>query len=315
MSANDLLLWMSARCQGSWLQFRNAVEELHLSNGDATSAEDDDARDPLALPLYQALRLNLQRLAHAEFFAGGGGADWRVTPPSLAVTQTVNGWLGVLAGARSPRLLQLVSNASTSATARTLSFPESPDQISFTASGQEILAALAERANLRLQRDAPASLLGCIPAIDDPSLRDPFPLPFGADWRIDRFSASGLRWQPATREDAASSRGGLFRFTLRHQRYMLLCSKGAAFRVPGQVGKFLVLRRRRRQVFRYDVRSLQLSIPAICRPPLLVERALILCSGSLPCYQSDSGAGTLAYTEVPISVARAAAALLRQELQ
>ena len=29
MSADALLLWMSARRQGSWQQFRAAVEELH----------------------------------------------------------------------------------------------------------------------------------------------------------------------------------------------------------------------------------------------------------------------------------------------
>jgi hypothetical protein len=30
VNANRLLLWMSARRQGSWSQFRAAVEELHI---------------------------------------------------------------------------------------------------------------------------------------------------------------------------------------------------------------------------------------------------------------------------------------------
>ncbi len=30
MSINDLLLWMSMREQGSWTQFRDAVERFHI---------------------------------------------------------------------------------------------------------------------------------------------------------------------------------------------------------------------------------------------------------------------------------------------
>src|SRR5258708_33608088 len=84
MSANALLLWMSARRQGSWQQFRTAVEELHLDESNDIEGEGDDAPDQFALPLYQTLRLNLQRIGHGEFFAGAGGADWRGTPPSPA---------------------------------------------------------------------------------------------------------------------------------------------------------------------------------------------------------------------------------------
>jgi hypothetical protein len=316
MSANALLLWMSARRQGSWQQFRAAVEELHVNDRGMTSADDDDAPDQFALPLYQELRLNLQRLGHAEFFAGAGGADWRVSPPSLAVTQTApHGWLGVLAGARSPRLLQRLNTAGALSKLQMLVFPACPDQILVIEGGQEELSAVADGAGLLLQRDAPKTLLACLPPIDDPSLRNQFELPFGADWRIDRFSSEDLRWHPATRDDARSTSGGLFRFSLRHQRYMLFCSRGSAFRVPGQIGKFLVLRRRRRFVLRYDASSLRLLVPSSCRPPFLVERALILCSGLLPSYQSNSGTGTLEYAQIPESIARTAAALLRQELR
>ena len=42
MSANSLLLWMSARRRGSWAQFRAAVEELHLHVDTEAEGEDDD---------------------------------------------------------------------------------------------------------------------------------------------------------------------------------------------------------------------------------------------------------------------------------
>jgi hypothetical protein len=312
MSANALLLWMSARRQGSWQQFRAAVEELHINDSAVTSA-DDDTPDQFALPLYQSLRLDFQRLGHAEFFAGVDGADWRVTPPSLAVTRSTDEWLGVLAGARSPKLLHRLT-AAASGRLQNICSPGCPDQILIGADSEDVLAAVARQAGLLLQLNAPATLLTCLPPIDDSSVRHECPMPFGADWKIERFSAENLRWRSATRDDAVSASGDLFRFSLQHQRYLLFCLRGIAFRVPGQVGKFLVLRRRRRNIIRYDVSSMRLSVPASCRPPFLVERALILCSGSLPSYRTNSGIGTIEYAQISESVARTTAAILRQEL-
>jgi hypothetical protein len=313
MTANALLHWMSARRKGSWQQFRAAVEELHVQDEDVATHEDDEAPDQFELPLYQALRLNLQRVGHAEFFAGADDAEWRVTPPSLALTRSVHGWLGVLVGARSRRLQQRVISASASQTLQTMQIPGCPDQILVFAGNEDALAAIAQRADLVVQREAPAALLTCLPPIDDPAVRHACPLPFGAEWKIERFCAADLRWKPTTSEHPASASGELLRYSLRYRREVLFCLRGKVFRVPGQVGKFLILNRRRRRVLRYDSGSLRLSVPANCRPPFLVERALILCSGSLPSYRAGSGSGTLEYDQIPESIARTTAALLRQD--
>ncbi len=318
MSANELLLWISARRQGSWQQFRTAVEELHIAegNGDPQGGAEEDTADQYALPLYQALRLTLQRLGHAEFFGGVRGSDWRVAPPSLAATQHPRGWLGVVAGARSPRLLERLKGAAASTEIETLSLPACSDQLRIVAGDTRTLADIAQQAGLLFQPDAPAAILMSLPTVDDPAVRRRADLPFGADWRIEQFSASDLGWRGATRDEALSTSGGLFRFSLGHQRYVLLCSKGAAFQVPGQVGKYVVLRRRRRRILRYDAVHRRLSAPASCRPPFLVERALILCSGLLPCYEPAPGAtGILHYADVPEPIAGLVAALLRQELR
>lgn len=315
MNPNALLFWMSARRQGSWQQFRAAVEELHVGESDDLGGEDDDAPVQFALSLYQTLRFNLQRMGHAEFFAGAGDSDWRVTPPCLAVTQHARGWLGILVGARSPALLQRLRDAvePASASVETLTLPAYPDQLLAVADNEGALAAVAERAGILLQCDAPSALLTSLPPIDDPCVRHPAELPFGADWRIERFFSENLAWKSATLDDATSASAGLFRFSLRHQRHVLFCVRGAAFRVPGQVGKYLVLRikRRRRQVLRYDGQKRTLAVPASCRPPFLVERALVLCSGSPPSYEN----GILHYTEISESTAAIAAALLRQEFR
>lgn len=316
MSGNDLLLWMSARREGSWQQFRAAVEELHVSAPGMDDSQEDETSDRFDLPLYQALRLNLQRLGHAEFFAGAGDAEWRVTPPSLAVTLSTRGWIGVMAGARSPNLMRRIHVASNSLRLNRSQFPACPDQFVFGAEDPEALAGLAENVGLCLQRDAPTALLACLPPIDDPAVRHRVPLPLGSDWKIERFSPEDLRWLSARREEAESTAWGLFRFALRHQRQVLVCSRGEAFRVPVQVGKFLALRRyrRRQPTLEYASASRTLAFPVICRPPFLVERALILCSGALPTFAAGAGRSTLSYTGIPEQTAATTAELLRQRL-
>ncbi len=319
MSANSLLLWMSARRHGSWAQFRAAVEELNLGADVEGEGEGDDAPDQLALPLYQTLRFNLQRVGHAEFFAGAGaGAEWRVTPPALAITRRAHGWLGVVVGARSLALASRFRSAAASRAAElsVLALASCPDQILITANSRDTLVAIADEADLLLQDHAPAALLASLPPVDDPKVRYQTELPFGLDWRIDRFVPDDLVWRSATLDDARTASVGLFRFSLRHQRHVLFCCKGAAATIPGQVGKYLVLHRRRRHVLRYDARCRMLSMPASCRPPFLVERALILCSGSPPSYESSGlRGGALHYADVPHDIAATAAALLRQELR
>jgi hypothetical protein len=317
MSANDLLLWMSARRQGSWQQFRTAVEELHVADSDGGSqgGMEEDAADQYSFPLYQTLRLNVQRLGHVEFFAGAGGSDWRVAPPSLAVTQHGRGWVGVVAGARSSRLLERLKGVASLTEIETVSAPACPDQLRMVTRDARTLAGIAQRAGLLLQHDAPVAILMSLPPVDDSALRRRAELPFGADWRIEQWSASELGWRAATRDEVLSNPLALFRFSLRHQRYVFLCFRGVAFQVPGEVGKFVVLRRRRRQVLRYDAVERRLSVPASCRPPFLMERALILCSGLLPSYErGTAAAGVLHYSDVPEAIARLASALLRQEL-
>ena len=62
---------------------------------------------PINLPYALSnSKVQFQRTGHAEFFAGAGDADWRVTPPSLAVTQNTRGWLGIVVGARSQRVIR-----------------------------------------------------------------------------------------------------------------------------------------------------------------------------------------------------------------
>ena len=191
-----------------------------------------------------------------------------------------------------------------------------PDQIRLVAEAAPTFLAIADQTGMLLQSDAPQSLLTSFPPVDHPAVRRPDELPFGTDWKIEQFSTTTLRWRMATRDAALATAAGLFRFYLAYRSHVLLCLHGTAYQIPPQVGKYYLLRHRRKKVLGYDALNRRLSIPASCRPPFLVERALILCSGLLPSYERrQSAIGLLHYSDVPETIARLAAALLRQELR
>lgn len=130
MRANELLPWLSARREGSWQQFRAAVDELHLDDSEKAPNQDDDGE----FPLHQELRLDFERLAHVEFFACGCEDGWRVVPPTLAAHPMADGVRGVLCGARSPALLARVLRAASNLGSEMLNRPGVPDVLRFVAS-------------------------------------------------------------------------------------------------------------------------------------------------------------------------------------
>lgn len=316
MSSDKLLFWMSARTSGSWQQFRTAVEELHLDadeDGDADMTDEVVGADGLSL--YQALRLNLQRLGHAEFITAARALEWRVTPPSVAIIPQHDHVFGIVAGARSLKLLDRLSSVAGDRL-ETLQLPSCPALLRVRGADDREVEDIAVRAGFQVQKDAARALLACLPPVDDTAVRRPYSFPLGSDWRIDQFEPRTLRWVPSDRDAAVAARRALFRFSLGHQRYVLLCDRGLCFQIPAQVGKYVVARRRHRRLLQYDTANRTLTVPAICRPPFLVERALILCSGLPPLYEARARAsGLLQYSYVSSEIANLAGSILRQELR
>lgn len=315
MSADHLLLWLSAKGEGSWSQFRSAVETLHaepLSTAGRPSGAAEDAtvgRDS-DLPLYQQLRFALHQLAHVEFQSEEAERRWRVVPPTLAVSSPPQSD-GLLCGARSPALLESLLRA-TDVTVTSSTFEGMPQRLRLEGASHGAVVARARSLGFQIQVDAPIAMLSVLPHVSDTSGWRHSTMPATAGWQVHRFSASQLRWLDARQSDAARARSGLFRFVLKHQRFYYLRSSSRCFRVPVQVGKFAVTRKRR-GILTYDREAETLSALAIFRPPPLIERALVLCSGRVPRF--DASTGRVEYTDVPYLVAQMAAQLLRQKVR
>lgn len=312
MTPNELLLWLSARKQGSWPQFRSAIENLDLAEDAVESSED------AGLPLHQRVRYNLERLGHVEFDAAECGDGWRIVPPVLALSKHDNKAVGILCGARTRRLLEAIEKAATGCLFERLPHAACPDVIRIQADRAEALADFAKQQGILCQLDAPAALLSRLAPADSLKALRREPLPSsGKDWEVKRFTIENkkMRWQTATVPEAnAAGAEGLFRFTRFQTPQYFLREHGETIRVPGALGKYYVLFRRRRHVLRFDRKRESLSLPAIFRPPMLTERALVLCSGFPPSLDVMHRRPRLTYRDIPEEIAATAAEVLKQDL-
>lgn len=314
MRLDHLLVWLSAKGEGSWSQFRGAVEELDVEQGEESPDSDDEgeqsARGTSDLAAYQRVRLALQRLGHVEFFANEVDRRWRVVPPTVALFPA-SGGDGLLCGARSPDLLEALGNLDNVEVTGSAA-PGMPQRILLRAISRNVVAAAARRLGFHVQADAPMAILSATPAVRDSATWYRGQLPETPGWIVHRFSPSRLAWAKVAWEDARAARAGLFRFVMGHQRFHYLRWRGESYSVPVQVGKYAVMRRRR-DILAYNAATQVLSVPAACRPPLLIERALVLCSGFLPRF--DQSLGRVEYASVLPDVARLSAELLQQEVR
>lgn len=313
MIGNDLLRWMSARGSGSWQQFRAAVERLVPDSAPADEGADRDDFDPTKLAIHQTLRLNLERLGFAEFFGAAGEGEWRVAPPVLVIGQFGARQAGLLTGARSDNLMRRIEATATPHETRVEPQENCPDSVFLVTDDPKSLPAIAAATGLISQPDAPTAILSTVRELSLEALGGPVDAPLGNEWGIERFRERDLRWETTDRAelDAAC---GLFRLRFQYRTEFLLRWASQSFRTAPQEAKFLLLRRVRKHVLTYDPRSATLTVPAICRPPLLIDRALHLCSGRLPAFEFRETTASLRYHNISPTVATTVASLLRQRL-
>ena len=311
MTPNELLLWLSARVQGSWVQFRTAVENLGL-------VDPDEAEQGVAFPIYQRVRFNLERLGHVEFDAADCENGWRVVPPALAISRIKDDFIGVLCGARAPNQISRLRQNTNDIAIDFEPRPDCPDIVRTTSSSLSALEALADDAGLSFQEDAPAALLSQVPSIGTLSLWPKEALPItGKEWDVKQLVRTGktATWRTITLRDAnAPGAEGLFCFMRFQSPQYYLRADDETVRLPGAVGKYWLLSRWRRRILKYDRLRMTLTLPAIFRPPLLVERALILCSGYPPTHNVAYNRSTLTYQNIPEEIAGIAAELLKQDI-
>jgi hypothetical protein len=292
---NHLLLWMSARREGTMQALRTEI---------ARAESEFAARADGSRPGW-----DLARLGHAELENPVAGR-WRICPPVLAARSLVGGVSGVLCGARTPQLLQMLGDAAGSHGVQVLTVAQTaaPDLVELKAKSFAALAAAARAAGIWLQPRATRALISAAAPVRT-LVFEPAAMPIGQGWEVSRFSLSGLRWMPWTVEAARSAKKGLFRFRSDYETRHVLRDAAGTWNAPPDAAKYRLLEPRHRPLaYSATTRTFHAALGA--RPPALIERALILASGMLPAKDGPF----LAYREIELADAQAAAKSLGQKL-
>lgn len=269
-----LLQWMSFRESG---RRRDLPEELLSSEQPRRILSDFSA------------------LAHIEVQPDGA---WRIAPPVLAITENdeTDACQAILCGARTPKLLERLKVASARTDAKYSELPRKgqPSIIIVDGVNRPNLEAMAAEANIPVQRDAAFTLLACLPTVRDwPRIE--CPMVAGHVNEVKRFSRSELRWLPSSLVEAEQARRGLFRIRRDWDSVNLLkTGTDSQVQIESRAGCLAVTQRAK--VVRWDAVSLCLRLPGALRPPTLIARALVLCSGGLPDF--DQGNRELSFRNV-----------------
>lgn len=295
---NELLLWMSARRSGSAQSFRARAAGLQPLGG----------RTGRGSSAHWQASWGLSKLGHAEFAEAAGGLGWRVTPPVLAAGDFYGAPRAILCGARTNGIVSALVSSAGGNEVTTSPQPGGPDTIEVHANSARALDDISRRAGIPIQWNAPLAILAACPAVKTVPLAERT-VPVGAGWSVMRFSKSNLAWVGANAAEAQTSSGGLFRFKADYGTAYVLKEQGRAWSCDPALGKYRVLARRHRPLA-YISAPQELSIAGACRPPELIERALVIGSGRLPEFR----AGRIVYRLVARAAAEAAAALLGQRL-
>lgn len=276
---------------GSWNAFRHLI---------------DHSESERFIP-HEALR-TLRALAYLDVEVGHRNAApqrWSLSPTALLAMP--KGASAILAGRRTPELLEMLHRVATANDAR-IDYSTAngrPRRYQIEAEHRGVLQQVADAVAIPLVFDAPRRILERMPTIRDILSSQPELLvPDGCTY--DRFESGANRWSQV---DASSERlagGYQIRFPTGERRHAVWAD-GIWRECGNATAKYAGAAAVGEHIMSYDEERQELTCLLGARPPGLFERALTLCSGELPQTPGDHRA---IYRNVPDNVHRWIAAKL-----
>ena len=230
---------------------------------------------------------------------------WRIAPPVLAgLPANGRSWEAVLCGARTSGLLSRLGAAcgrygAEISRSRVADVPELIRISSPSCSGLEAAAA---EAGVVFQRDSAFTLLACTPSVKEWP-RTPCPMVSGRVETVRRFSRSRIGWTNSTLDEAAESRGGLFRIK-RDWDWVSIIKMGTdkSAHIDDRAGRLVVAAKLKAAM--RDAELGTFSVPGQLYPPRVIARALSMCTGMPPYFDKENR--RVCFSGVPPGVARLA---------
>lgn len=237
---------------------------------------------------------------------------WCIAPPVLAGLSTHPGGehQALLCGARTQGVTAALAAAAEDVGGHVVRLlqPPAPDVIRVITPTASALGDLAHRTQLPLQHNAALALLACLPSIREWP-RTPCAMVQGRVNAVLRFSRSRLRWVPSTLQEAMGHRG-FFSISRSWDRvFILKATPSECARIEPRAGQIAAVPKMR--ALEWDGATRSLGFPARLQPPMLIARALTLCSGTAPTIEG----GYLRFREIPPDVLRLTLGITRLRIQ
>lgn len=260
MTLDVLHHWLTHLREGSWNQFRKAVEELAPSDTDTSL-------------LCRTLRLRLSELGHVDFFLEGS-QTWRVRSPVLGGLQNSPG-VAVLCGGRTPKLISALENAAKKSHCQLNlgSIAEGISIIELEGTEETIATAAIDTGVLYIPDCAALLCQSLIPIIKQLEVATEAFAP--ANWTVRSFDLQSKRWVEGLLPCTA------YEYTTRYQvrRYFVCLQKGKLVEMPKREAVYAAAALRGVSLAAYNWNNRTLSTPTSAPFPEMYARIACLSSG------------------------------------
>lgn len=226
---------------------------------------------------------HLVTLGHAEWEQED---KWRVAAPTLAGSSDETHPFALLCGARTPVLLDKLTHAAAlhGATIEHTPASDLPTVIKVRAASFAVFASIGASSGIRFQPNTAFALLACTPTIATWK-REPCEMVRGRVTEVRRFSGSRLLWVESSLDEATTSKSGFFKIKRDFDwvRILKTSASDCAY-IDERVGRLAAAVKLK--WLRFDSNAHSLMMPGRLYPPTLIARALALCTGELPRFDS-----------------------------
>jgi hypothetical protein len=278
MIHDRLLGYLSEKGRGSWSELRDAWDWL---------APDHDRATSTSVVVHE-----LSSLGHIEVSWNPDGIEWCAAPPVITMIPR-SGGRALLTGGRTRFLYEPATSLRGKGRQHAGALVDAVNDLNLwldpfrQARGPTTLMVacesdrdaqeLAYRLGIRFNYSVARQLAAILPPLPQyAKLWTHGELPRGFDF--ERFDVNRLRWLPA--DDSAPD--GLYRAQTFSEHAHALHTPLGWLRVTRDHAVYEVLRWEERAVLRYNVGTLELSVPFFAPLPGLHARAAVLSSGMLP---------------------------------
>lgn len=320
-NSDRLLYVLSAKQEMSWTAFKSAFGSLYTSIASVSDLEKQSIKNKR----LEVVR-SLQSLGHCDFDFTGNRVY--VAPPALVRLPCAGFPQAVLAGARSPQMLEQIKDVCDALgnhikveiqLDNDLSLI--PRQITVQVEDVEELRKIADSLNIHF-RENPAAweILNFSGSLQDYFATRKWSSAPEINWQRQTFNIDSLQFH-SYQGTETNIRLSQYKNPKSSTQTYYFWRDGQSTEIDRDWGRYAVLSTLHLNVLVYDKRKFMMAVPIGAKLPCWLERALTLCSGHMPEYRDRIDSlelpkvrGFSLFQAIPPQIAEMTATKLNQKL-